>query len=649
MELNEQQKIAVQQENGHVLVLAGAGTGKTRTIVERAAHLIRGGIKVEEILLITFTRRAAKEMVERLNLTVGKWTYEIRAGTFHHFCLYTMRRMPRAFGIENATIIDREDQIQLMKLVRAGYIQEGENVPTASRLADIYSYARNTNQSAKKYIDTFTEYTPQITDIMLSLFSGYEKRKRSNNYLDYDDILSHFGEILHESKDIRDKIKKLYKHILVDEMQDTNPLQWLILDAIRDPAILFCVGDDAQSIYAFRGADFENIHSFKDRVPNSVVLKLEKNYRSTQEILDVSNWLLNESPLNYRKQLESYRGGGIRPKVVDFESEMEEAIWICKDIIERHNSGTCWQDCMAITRSGLASRTLEACMIEKQIPYHFIGGISLMQSAHVKDLFSLIRCAISHRDELAWVRYLTLWPRIGDKTAYRVIENMKSMDSLKLALDYLRIEAQIVNEIPNGPEILLTRWKDPSNAIREASKFLEPLLREKYNKWDVRKKDYDLLERIAATYKSLLEFLETYTLDPISTSEARKMDSEDSVTLITAHSAKGTEASVCYLIRVEPGMYPHIRSLGEFGREEEERRVLYVAMTRARDNLIITRTFSRSGQYSSRGEFRRGNSMEWAPYLLENIPIDLIDTQLNGIDGDFYADSDKIEARDNGE
>ena len=276
MELNEQQKIAVQQENGHVLVLAGAGTGKTRTIVERAAHLIRDGIKADKILLITFTRRAAKEMVERLNLTVGKRSYEIRAGTFHHFCLYTMKRMPRAFGIENATIIDREDQIQLMKLVRAGYMQEGENVPTPSRLADIYSYARNTNQSAKKYIDTFTEYTPQITDIMLSLFSGYEKRKRSNNYLDYDDILSHFGEILHESEDIRDKIKKLYKHILVDEMQDTNPLQWLILDAIRDPAILFCVGDDAQSIYAFRGADFENVHSFKDRVPNSVVLKLEK-------------------------------------------------------------------------------------------------------------------------------------------------------------------------------------------------------------------------------------------------------------------------------------------------------------------------------------------------------------------------------------
>jgi len=642
MKLNSQQIAAVEYNGGHVLVLAGAGTGKTRTIIARAEHLLNSGVEPQRILMLTFTRRAAQEMINRLSLKVGEISSLILAGTFHHFCLYTMRKMSRMFEIEASSVIDRDDQTQLMKLVRAKHKKEGENFPTSDKLVQLYSYAKNTNQPLKDYLDRYTEFEDDTFQKVLKVIEDYELRKRENNYLDYDDILFRFAKKLHENPDIRDRIRCYYDHILVDEMQDTNPLQWLILEGLRDPAMLFCVGDDAQSIYSFRGADFKNIHYFKDRIPNSKVLKLEKNYRSTSGILELSNWLLNESTLDYKKKLESTRGQGSNPLLVDFENDFEEARWITADLVERHDGGCRWDDHMIITRSGLASRTLEAILIERQIPYKFIGGTSLLQSAHVKDLLCLIRCSASHRDELAWIRYLTLWPKIGDVTAFRLIEGMKKTKRFLEAIEILRSEKRIIPEILVGPQKVIDNWSNPQAAIRAAIEVLEPVLKNKYSKWDVRRKDFDLLANLAKRHKNLLTFIETYTLDPISTSEASRLEGDDAVVLITAHSAKGTEAKTCYLIKVEPGLYPHVRSLGRFDDEEEERRVLYVAMTRAKDELIITRTLSQHGRYNFHGGFRADHSSDGSPYFLETIPEGLLDRSIVGFNHYGMHDNDTI-------
>jgi len=272
MKLNGDQQKAAEYDGGHVLVLPGAGTGKTRTIIARAAHLIRNSVDPRRILLLTFTRRAAREMTIRLHQIVAGSGQDMPAGTFHHFCLHTLRRYPKWFDIENVTVIDRDDQVQLTKLSRSdlaetkrtagktGKKKEKPDLPRSDALVNLYSYARNTNSSIRTYLEQFTELDEDVIDKVLKIFAAYERRKGLNHYLDYDDILRHFAGRLHKVKEIRTALAGQYDHVLVDEMQDTNPLQWLIRDGLRDPGRLFCVGDDAQSIYAFRGADFRNVH-----------------------------------------------------------------------------------------------------------------------------------------------------------------------------------------------------------------------------------------------------------------------------------------------------------------------------------------------------------------------------------------------------
>lgn len=644
MELNTQQKTAAEYSSGHVLVLAGAGTGKTNTIIARAAHLIQSGVDPKRILMLTFTRRAAREMTARLSRMIHKDTSELMAGTFHHFCLYSMRRMPKVFGIEQSTVIDRDDQMHLMKIVRSVFVSKGEQFPKAESIVDLYSYARNTNQSPRKYLKKFTEHDDKTIDTLLKAFAEYDTRKKSHNYLDYDDILFLFAKRLHEDAAVRDRLKSLYDHILVDEMQDTNPLQWLILDGLRDPAKLFCVGDDAQSIYAFRGADFRNVHSFTKRVPESNVLRLEENYRSTQRILDLANWLLKQSPLKYNKRLKAHRGEGNKPRLIDCESDLHEAKWITDDLIERHENGAVWKDHMVITRTAFAARALEAALIEKKIPYRFIGGTTLIQAAHIKDLFSLIRAAASHVDQIAWIRYLTLFPGIGDVKAGRIISDMGRRPTPPLALksisDNRFVMPDVRDKVIEGIALVLNTWNKPSKAIEAAADFLDPLLRDRYERWDMRGKDYSLLVRLAKNYKSLMSFIETFTLDPISTTEAERLELEDFVTLITVHSAKGTEARICYLLQVQPSMYPHIKSIGKVDEEEEERRVLYVAMTRAKDELIITRTLTRKGQYTFHGGTTVYPATGRTVYFLEDLPDNLIEQEVTGFNTDRFSDYD---------
>lgn len=646
MELNPQQKAAVTFDGAHVLVLAGAGTGKTRTIIARAHHLLEQGVDPGRILMLTFTRRAAREMVQRLTQLTGQEQLPLMAGTFHHFCLYTMRRMPAAFGVANTTVIDRDDQIQLMKLIRGGRRRKGEQLPRASELVSLCSYARNTNQRIADYLKRYTQYDEPVIEKICHMAKEFERRKRANAYLDYDDILFIFASRLHADTALRQRLKSLFDHILVDEMQDTNPLQWLILDGLHDPARLFCVGDDAQSIYAFRGADFRNVHAFTQRVPNAAVLRLEENYRSTQGILDLSNWLLAASPLQYGKQLHAHRKTVSKPSLLDFDSDFEEARWIVHDLIERHEAGADWRDHMVITRTGYGARALESFMVEQKIPYRFVGGTSLMQAAHVKDLLSLVRACASPRDELAWARYLTLWPRIGDVTAARIIKAMRPCANTRDAVELLTKTLKERKDVLEGLSAVLEDWHTPPAAITRAGHYLTPILKTRYSNWKQRRRDLDLLARLAKRHRSLAAFIETYTLDPISVTESQRLQGEDAVTLTTVHSAKGTESPVCYLIRVQPGMYPHVRSLGREDDEEEERRILYVAMTRTRDELILTRCLRNGGYRRSPYSVSVMPDREREAYFFKDLDQRLVQSEMVDMDFDGFSDYGVIHPAD---
>ena len=394
--------------------------------------------------------------------------------------------------------------------------------------------------------------------------------------------------------------------------------------------------------YAFRGADFKNVHSFTQRVPNSIVLKLEENYRSTQGILNLSNWLLSLSSLKYNKKLKANRKAKSTPKVLDFGSDFAEARWVSDDLLERHENGAEWKEHMIITRTSWGARALESSMVEKKIPYRFVGGISLFQSAHVKDLFSIIRAASSQYDELAWARYLTMWPGIGDAGAARHINEIKKAETMEGVIAYLKKKMPKRKRIAIGPQIVVRYNDDPPGLLRKCGKFLAPLLKKRYDNWQHRKRDFDLLIRLAARYKNILSFLETYTLDPITTTDAERLEEDDVVTLTTAHSAKGTECGVCYLIRVEPGMYPHTRSLGALDEEEEERRILYVAMTRAMDELIITRVYRKGNEFAMMHSATGRHSPEGTPYFLQELDESLVDTEDYGFHDNPFSDFETI-------
>ncbi len=608
MDFNTQQREAVEHEGGHVLVLAGAGTGKTRTIIGRAAWLLETGSTPQRILVLTFTRRAAREITDRLAAMGRRDAGLISAGTFHHFCLREIRRRPSAFGVERATIIDHDDQTQLMKLAKAEVGSPLVKSIRPAELVSLNSYARNSGLAPQAHLERQSSFDPDTSKAVLDVFACYERRKRRMDYLDYDDIIDVFAPKCEEIEGLRNAVTSQFDHVLVDEAQDTNPAQWHVLHLLRDPAKLYCVGDDAQSIYAFRGADFKVVHEFPSRVPGAATRKLEENYRSRQEILDAANWLLEQSPLQYGKRLVANRGrGGVKPVLAEFENEWEEADWVANDLAARHAAGAAWRSHMIIIRTGYAGRPVESALVKNDIPYRFIGGIGILETAHVKDVLSMIRASDSHRDEIAWMRYLALWPKVGEVKAARTTEAARSCTTIDDAIRAVAGDAKIT-DAARALADLRGISGDNATTIREAVKSLAPLLSQKYDDWSMRMKDFEALAILASKHATIHAFLETFTLDPTTSSEATRNADDDMVTLITAHSAKGTECPVVYIVRADPGMFPHAKSADDPDKLEEERRVLYVAITRAMDELIITRT-----------------QLWWQPpnYFLDEIPENL--------------------------
>ena len=591
-ELNPQQKQAATTESQHSLVLAGAGCGKTKTIVARAAYLIDQGIPANQIQILTFTRRSASEIVARVELALGEQAKGLRASTFHTFCMYLLRRVPKAFGLEQFSIIDRDDQLMMFRLIRGKDDKKNPNqLPKPQELCDLYSFARNTRQ---KLSDALEKQHPEhlaFKDQIAEIMKEYETRKRARSFLDYDDILAIVASALDQSDGLADYVASLCKHMLVDEMQDTNPLQWALLEPLKDKVSLFCVGDDAQSIYGFRGADFENIHHFKDRVPNAQVFKLEQNYRSTQEILDLSNWLLDQSEIQYNKRLDAHRGEGVKPRMHIFPNEFDEAKWIAIDIKERHYlQGSKWSDHMVLVRSSFAARHIEAACIAANVPYRFIGGMKLLETAHVKDLLSLLRVIANPLDDIAWMRFLTLWNGVGDVGASRLAQQLLLEPEFDLIFDKLEKFGRIPAETVLIMKQMTVLKQEVQACVGLGIQAIEAQLAENYKKdWNRRQGDFELVKQLASKHNQLGEFLEEYVLDPVSISEIERQSDSDVVTLITIHSAKGTEQKVCYVVNVTPGQYPHARAQGDFNDVEEERRVLYVALTRAQNELILTK------------------------------------------------------------
>ncbi|UUM27771.1 ATP-dependent helicase [Acinetobacter colistiniresistens] len=624
-ELNPQQKQAATTAAQNCLVLAGAGCGKTKTIVARAAYLIDQGLPAQQIQILTFTRRAASEIVTRVEQHMGSQAKGLRASTFHTFCMYLLRRNPTAFGLSQFSIIDRDDQLLMFRLLRGK--DKGNVLPKAAELCDLYSYARNTRT---KLSDALLEQLPQAVEYkaqIAELMKAYEQRKQERNFLDYDDILSIVAVHLQNSPELVKWVTSFCSALLVDEMQDTNPLQWALLQPLVGKVKLFCVGDDAQSIYGFRGADFENIHHFKERVADAEVLTLEMNYRSTQGILDLSNWLLDQSQIEYDKHLQAYRGTGLKPQLHILSNEFEEANWIIQDLNRRHMQGAAWAEHMVLLRSGFSGRYLEGALIAANIPYRFIGGVKLLESAHVKDVLSLLRVSVNPQDDLAWMRFLTLWDGVGDVGASKLAQELIQLPDIEARCQ--RLERH--GKVPQQAILILMQLdvlqQHVEACIGLALDALNEQLENNYKTkdWTRRIKDFDLVKQLARKHSSLGEFLEEYVLDPISVSEIDKSPDQDLVTLITIHSAKGAEQKVCYVPHVSPNQYPHARAQGDFDDVEEERRVLYVALTRAENELILTKQNLNLWSHDQYDEL--GRKIE--SYFLNDLPQHLVDTQIH--------------------
>ena len=588
-ELNSAQKVAATYKNENLLVLAGAGCGKTKTIIARTVYLISQGCTPSRIKILTFTKKAAYEITQRVNSYLDINCFGLGASTFHRWCIDLIKSTPEIFGFKDFTILDRDDQLQIFKVLR-GKPQKGE-LPKASELCDTYSFARNTRQNLSKAIKQIIPVFEEKKEKIAKIMQEYEINKRKHNYLDYDDILDVVATAVTLNEDVCKWIAHKYDCILVDEMQDTNPLQWAILEPLSHYTKLFCVGDDAQSIYGFRGADFNNIHSFTERISDSVVLKLEDNYRSTQEILDISNWLLSKSAFNYDKKLKAKRGKGKIPELHTFLNNFEESRWIISDIKLKYEVDKLWNNKMILVRSGYSGRNVETELLRNKIPYVFIGGQKLMDAAHIKDVMSVLRIISNNKDNIAWIRFLTLFPGVGSITAEKFTERLIQKHGIEECWELLDTASYKGIKLSSLFQENYNSRKNLPEMIVKSLNYMNDLLENKYGKieWEYRKKDFDFLKLLAEQFESIHDFIEEFLLNPIFISQKDQQEKENCVILSTIHSAKGNESDIVYVSGVSVGKYPALRDIEKKEDKEEERRVLYVALTRAKNELIVTR------------------------------------------------------------
>lgn len=652
--LNKSQRKAVEFDGDHLLVLAGAGTGKTKTIISRANYLIKTGVAPNRIVILTFTKKASNEIVSRINSDSDSRNVSVIGSTFHSWCNSMISRYPNLFGTNSYTVIDSSDQVSLMKLIcgNKNLIFEKTKI-RPQEFIDILSYARNTKKNLTDSIKhivfdnnideavqkTIDKIKPKVEEILKS----YQKKKKERKYLDYDDIIVIVAQRLNNDDGALRRISSTLSHLLIDEMQDTNPLQWDLIYPLSKLIKIYCVGDDAQSIYSFRGADFKNINEFNERLPNSSIIKLEDNYRSTQEILDVSNWLLSKSTFKYNKILKSITGNGDIPKLLGFEDTWEESRWIIDKVLENHQNGLKYKDHLVLSRSMFYTTTLQAVCIENKVPFVVFGGRSFMESAHIRDILSVLRIINNLDDEIAWMRFLTMWDGIGEVTASKFVETIFESDDLKSCI-------ALVKNIQNPNSHFLSKTlNDAFDKISSLDKCIESIvnnlndqLKRNYSEdWDQKRKgDVPVLISLSKSFKSVQEFLNEIVINNnFGNLEMKDGEKEkDCLIISTIHSAKGLEADSCFVLNVSPGSYPSSYSISSIENIEEERRVLYVALTRAKRKLYITRNMNSTFVNNN---FIDENYTESDLYFLHNIKKDLIDYQQIKASHTNYQDNDE--------
>jgi DNA helicase II / ATP-dependent DNA helicase PcrA len=604
-ELNTSQREAVTTGDGPVLVIAGAGTGKTRTLACRVAWLIERGVQPDRILLLTFTRRAAVEMLSRAaRVAGGEASGRVWGGTFHAIANRLLREYGRAAGISpDFSVIDQADAADLINLIRGemGYGKSEKRFPRKETLISIYSRTVNSRTKLSEVVRKNYPWCMDSIDGIRELLASYGTRKRECNLLDYDDLLLYWLALCGD-KHVGRTLSERFDHILVDEYQDTNMVQAEILRGMRiSGGNVMVVGDDAQSIYSFRAATVENMLNFPKQFEGARLIRLEENYRSVQPILDASNAIMEQAKSRYAKNLFSVRGEGGKPAIVTCLDETEQCSEVCKRVLEKYEEGVPLMQQAVLFRAGHHSDQLEVELTRRNIPFVKYGGLRFIEAAHVKDMLAVMRLLDNPYDEISWYRVLQLLQGIGPSTARNVMRGLGVIGARepgdrgplrKLLEKPPRVPAAAREEFEGFRSAIADCIDEetPSVRIQRIRRFYEPLFQRLYDNPTVRLRDLDQLELIASTYRSSSRFVTELTLDPPrSTQElpGKPMLDEDYLVLSTIHSAKGCEWDTVHVIHAADGMIPSDMCTGDEDEIEEERRLLYVAMTRAKNSLNI--------------------------------------------------------------
>ncbi len=600
--LNEAQARAAAHPDGPLLIIAGAGTGKTRTLVHRVAHLLERGIKPERILLLTFTRRSAQEMLARAERLVGSVSRSVQGGTFHGTAHRLLRRFGERAGLPHGfTIMDQGDAVDLMQLSRGklGLGDKKKRFPKKETLHHVYSRHVNTEYPVPAILSEEYPQFREFEEEIARIFADYTERKTERNLVDYDDLLLFWAMLVESESPLAEQIAGLYDHILVDEYQDTNHLQARILRGMcRTHQNLTVVGDDAQSIYSFRGATIRNILDFPQQYPGTAVVPLEENYRSTQPILDCTNTLISRAEERYTKNLFTRRTGGEQPWLVTAHDEPAQTRFVVDRILELHEEGTPLREMAVLFRAGYMSADLEIELTARGIPFEKWGGLKFLEAAHVKDVLAFLRVLENPRDEVSWYRLLQLMPGIGEVTARGAVESMAALAWTSEAFGRYVPPPRARAAHAALVELLDQLRSNPTEAdgivsteIARVRRLYDDILRERYDRVEPRLSDLDQLQTIAAGYPSRAAFLSALALEPPQATQDLGFgsDSEDDVLVLsTAHSSKGREWDAVFVIWAVDGYFPMSRALGSDDEIDEERRLLYVATTRARNHLFVT-------------------------------------------------------------
>lgn len=645
-ELNFEQLSVVINGDGPCLVLAGAGSGKTRTICYRLAYLLEKGADPKNICLLTFTNKASREMINRVEQFVGSHPKGLVAGTFHHVANMLLRRYGKRIGLEsNFTILDEDDKKALIKssIAEVGVDTRSKRFPSPAVLKEIFSYAKNSRKSLDSVIEFKHPNFLELKEQIASVRKIFENKKRAGNTVDFDDLLYLTLNLLETQSDISEGLSRNFKYVLVDEYQDTNPIQAAILYHLsKFHKNILVVGDDAQSIYSFRAADIKNILNFNKTYPEAKIFKLETNYRSTPNILELANEIIFKNSNQFNKRLKSMKEPGENPKLLSAGASEDEARFIADKVLELRDEGVELQDIAVLFRASYHSRALELELTKRDIPYDYRGGVKFFERAHIKDVIAFLRSFFNVKDEAAWMRVLSFAIGIGPATAKNIFLEISSITdrSAVLNLSFMGVGAKA----RMGMNEILLLWKKFMSIEMKPAFFLDAVINSFYK--DYMESQYanyndrmaDLVEfaNYAKKFEDMEKFLTEITLyEDIGISREKGGDYDDEkMILSTIHQAKGLEWNTVFVINLVEGGFPNRRALLEDGGLEEERRLFYVAATRAKKNLFLTHSFTGgSGGYATPG----GTMMFSEPsQFLREINSDLMEKI------DYYEEGDDL-------